>query len=269
MSAKQQKHWDKRARQYLGWIRGPYVTRENTELLYAHMAHIKHNFPPHTGSRKRNILELGAGVGELAPVLFADDEGVIGDSDRQVMMLDFSSEMTKFSRERVLAAKYPVTNLRADARKVPLRDATCDEVYIVNGFHNPSVNDQLQLFSEIGRVLRPGGMLYGLFHSWESDRIQIERSAKELSSKRSIRYEVALAAEEDTNRTVSGESSVRGSMRAQNTHFDVKLYSRRELGVLVKHAGLTLEYVSDHRIDPAPYDSEKNVGFEWMVAAIK
>ena len=278
MSKTQQRHWDVRARKYLGWVRGPYVTRAGRDQLYQNFAYLRAEHPPLTGSVKRNVLEVGAGVGELVPWLYHTDEGVQDATKRNVMLLDFSSEMVKFSRERALEAEYPVTNLRADARRIPLQDNSCDEVYTVNGFHNPSSRDQLQLFDEMHRVLRPGGMLYGLFHSWEDYELSMVRNAGNLRANRKIPFEIALEAEWDVCRTKQHVSSSKGSMQNEHAGFGVKLYSRKELEALLQHTG------KDHGEDnsgfrvcaidpivmlPAPYDTEKDDTFEWIVAARK
>ncbi len=52
-------------------------------------------------------------------------------------------------------APCPVSFVQGDATNLPLRDAVCDTVITLGGIHH--VNDRERLFSEICRVLKPGG----------------------------------------------------------------------------------------------------------------
>ncbi|HUO00676.1 MAG TPA: class I SAM-dependent methyltransferase, partial [Bradyrhizobium sp.] len=68
--------------------------------------------------------------------------------------------------------------LQADATMLPLRNASFDSVFMLGGIHH--VRDRNQLFSEIARILKPGGRFYfrepvSDFWLWRSLRWAIYR----------------------------------------------------------------------------------------------
>lgn len=91
------------------------------------------------------MLDLCCGHGILAEAAVARGATVSG--------LDFSEAMLDMARERVPAARF----LQGDAMALPFAAASFDAVTI--GFGIPHVPDPPQVFSEVRRVLRPGGRL--------------------------------------------------------------------------------------------------------------
>lgn len=94
-------------------------------------------------------LDLGAGTGDIAREL-------VRRGAREVVAADFVPEMLAPAAER--AAREGTTNLRfavADALALPFADASFD--CVTSGFLVRNVADQERAFSEMCRVLRPGG----------------------------------------------------------------------------------------------------------------
>lgn len=100
------------------------------------------------------VLDLGVGAG-LDTLISARRTGVRG----KVIAIDFSAAMLNRARQAIIEAQ--ATNVEiylADAEQLPVEDAGID-VAIVNGIFNLNPY-RAQIFSELARVLRPGGALY-------------------------------------------------------------------------------------------------------------
>ena len=70
--------------------------------------------------------------------------------------VDISASMLDVARHFLRDRRYCF--IQGDATNLPLNDATFDSVFIIGGIHH--VNDRKRLFSEIYRVLKPGGRFY-------------------------------------------------------------------------------------------------------------
>lgn len=97
----------------------------------------------------------GAGLGTIAEVCCGLGEAMklfSGSFDRAVGVDISSSMLERAARERAGRA---VSFVQGDATRLPLADATFDTVFMLGGIHH--VNDRARLFSEVSRVLKPGG----------------------------------------------------------------------------------------------------------------
>ncbi len=103
---------------------------------------------------RAQVLDLGCGAG-LDSLIAARRVG----SGGFVLGMDFSGGM--LARARRAAAQAGVENAgfcRAEAGRIPLRDATAD-VALVNGIFNLNPKRE-RIFKELARVVRPGGALF-------------------------------------------------------------------------------------------------------------
>jgi ubiquinone/menaquinone biosynthesis C-methylase UbiE len=100
------------------------------------------------------VLDIGCGAG-LDSLIAARRVGPTG----QVTGLDFSPAMLTLAEQS--AAETGLANLKfvcGEAEKLPLADRSVD-IVLVNGIFNLNP-DRTAVFREIGRVTRPGGMVY-------------------------------------------------------------------------------------------------------------
>jgi SAM-dependent methyltransferase len=70
--------------------------------------------------------------------------------------VDVAQEMLEIGRTTIPAAHCKF--VQGDATRLPLGDAAFDNVVILGGIHH--VNDRQRLFSEVHRILKPGGKFY-------------------------------------------------------------------------------------------------------------
>ncbi len=98
-------------------------------------------------SRGERLLDIGAGYGRLV-----DEYGAFG----EVVLVDASTVHVEAARER-FAGQPRVTVLEADAAALPLDDASMDVAVCIRLVHH--LEDPRPVLREIGRVLRPGGVL--------------------------------------------------------------------------------------------------------------
>jgi ubiquinone/menaquinone biosynthesis C-methylase UbiE len=100
-----------------------------------------------------DVLELGVGTGAT----FAHYGGI-----SSLTGLDLSEAMLEQARVRAARLPYPVTLERRDFQTLPFTDATFSTVSSSLGLCG--IPDPASLFTEIRRVLRPGGRLLALEH---------------------------------------------------------------------------------------------------------
>jgi ubiquinone/menaquinone biosynthesis C-methylase UbiE len=101
------------------------------------------------GSR---VLDLGAGVGVVSSAVATTL------SRGEIILVDPQFEMLARARRRVVSRENVAARfLCAVAERVPLRDASVDAVLMVTVLGE--VDDAEQAFTEVRRVLRPGGLL--------------------------------------------------------------------------------------------------------------
>ena len=100
------------------------------------------------------VLDLGCGAG-LDSLIAARRVGGGG----RVIGIDFSDSMLARARQAAAVLGADVTFCRGDAEQLLLESATVD-VALVNGIFNLNPA-RAQIFSELARVVRPGGQVYG------------------------------------------------------------------------------------------------------------
>jgi SAM-dependent methyltransferase len=96
------------------------------------------------------LLELGVGTGRIALPLHRRGRRIVG-VDLSVPMLD------RYRAKAAALGLPPPTVLRADATRLPFRDACADAVLEVHVLH--LVSDWRQALAEARRVLAPGGVV--------------------------------------------------------------------------------------------------------------
>lgn len=101
------------------------------------------------------VLEIGAGTG----LNFALYDPV---RVERVEAVEPDTAMVRYARERLKTARVPITLTQAPAEALPFADETFDSAVATIVFC--SVTDPLHGFSEIRRVLKPGGTLLLVEH---------------------------------------------------------------------------------------------------------
>lgn len=100
------------------------------------------------------VLDLGCGAG-LDSLIAAERVGARG----MVVGIDFAAEMVARARDAARAAGASnVIFCRADAERLPLRTESIDAA-LINGIFNLNPA-RAAIFSELARLLRPGGELW-------------------------------------------------------------------------------------------------------------
>ncbi|MFC1681562.1 class I SAM-dependent methyltransferase [Pseudomonadota bacterium] len=118
-------------------------TAPENRFIVAHMGDLK-------GKR---LLDIGCGLGESS-VYFAL-------KDARVTALDISPGMVDFAHRLAAYHGVSIEGLVSPAEILPAPDCSYDLVYIANLIHH--VHDRDRLFTEVRRVLKPGGW----FYSWD------------------------------------------------------------------------------------------------------
>jgi len=123
------------------------------------------------------LLEIGVGTGRIALPLHRRGREIVG-VDLSLPMLD------RFRAKAAAAGLPPPTVVRADAGRLPFRDACVDAVLEVHVLH--LVPDWPRALEEVRRVLVPGGMLLhagggAIERGSDSPRDQVMRRFDELA----------------------------------------------------------------------------------------
>lgn len=137
----QQQHYDRVAAQYIENLTYPHTQEYFAYLDRAFHAAID---TPSLGT----VGEICCGSGEAGELLEGRFERVIG--------IDVSTNMLRAAQKRYPDARFVF--IQGDATDLPLQDESLDSVVILGGIHH--VNDRAGLFSEVRRVLKPGGRFY-------------------------------------------------------------------------------------------------------------
>jgi SAM-dependent methyltransferase len=96
-----------------------------------------------------DVAEICCGHGELLTLLDRNDiQGIGVDVSRN--MLEFACDKHKGNKSFIF--------VQGDATMLPLQDSQFDSVFMFGGIHH--VPDRAALFSEVFRILRPGGRFY-------------------------------------------------------------------------------------------------------------
>ena len=102
------------------------------------------------------LLDVPVGTGVFTAAKYAVMDGA------EITCLDYSVDMLDQARERF--RKEEISNCRlvqGDVGALPFDDASFDIVLTMNGFH--AFPDKEKAYSEVNRVLKPGGTLAGCF----------------------------------------------------------------------------------------------------------
>ena len=102
------------------------------------------------------VLDLGCGAG-TDPLITAGKAGPTG----RVHGVDFSLSMLSHARAGAATADIENAKFReAEGQSIPFSDGTFD-VVLVNGIFNLNLNlNRHDIFEELARVIRPGGVVY-------------------------------------------------------------------------------------------------------------
>ena len=130
------------------------------------------------------VAELCCGRGEAARLLAGRIEYCVG--------VDVASSLLEIARRELPFGQFDF--VQGDATMLPLRDACFDTVVMLGGIHH--VPDRARLFSEVFRILRPGGRFYYRepsddFVLWRGIRKIVYRASPMLdhNAERPLRYE--------------------------------------------------------------------------------
>ena len=132
---------------------------------------------PATGPAPIRVLDLAAGTGKLTAVILATGAEVVAVEPDEAM------------RAQLVAQLPQVTALAGTAENIPLPDASVDAVLVGQALH---WFDHEHALPEIGRVLRPGGMLAGLWNdddfsvAWVRDMDRIHTAIQNYPNTRGI-----------------------------------------------------------------------------------
>lgn len=139
-STAQQKHYDKVARSY------------SENLSYPHTI-------AYTEYLDGNLFDAApaAGLGDMLEICCGTGEGIqlFAGKFRRAVGVDISLAMLRQARGANEAEK--VLFIQGDALNLPLASQSMDTVLILGGIHH--IPDVCGLFSEVARVLKPGGVL--------------------------------------------------------------------------------------------------------------
>ena len=123
--------------------------KESTDLwIHQALAKIPEDF-------HGRLLEVPAGTGVLTMPLYASLP------DAEIVCLDISETMMAHARERAKDLAN-VSFVQGDVGSLPFADENFDIVLSLNGFH--AFPDKLRAYTEIYRVLKPGGIFCGCFY---------------------------------------------------------------------------------------------------------
>lgn len=137
----QERHYDKVAEEYLGNL--GYI-HTDSYISYLNQVLLKHM----EGGSFDTTAELCCGNGEGLKMMREKVKYGIG--------MDVSCSMLENAKTKLPDNRFQF--LQADATMLPLKDSSVDSVIMLGGIHH--VKNRLKLFSEVKRVLKPGGRLY-------------------------------------------------------------------------------------------------------------
>ena len=125
-------------------------------VLWSGLTHELPELPP--GSR---VLELGCGNGKTLSALIRRGWNVIA--------LDSSHKAVTMSRNLVKGLS-PAEIMVADARMIPVKNATFDAVYAIHVIGHMHEPDRREIAFEVTRTLKPGGIMFFCEFSTEDVR---------------------------------------------------------------------------------------------------
>lgn len=145
-------------REYLGvWEDGalrdaPFITLGVEAILTDFYGDLLDAPPPFPVREGETVLDLGCGWGRvLKPVMDRKAAGI---------GLDISQNMLKAAEGHLKRSGHAPGLLRGDGTRLPFRDASLDKVYSLLVLQHLSKENGREVFREIHRVLKPGGIAY-------------------------------------------------------------------------------------------------------------
>ena len=109
--------------------------------------------------KKKTVLDLGCGIGELMPLLSEKFKDVVG--------IDFSKEMIQKAKEK--SKKLENVKLRfLNMKKLEDLGKKFDVIISVNSIISPKIKDVNLILRKILESLKPGGVFLGVLPSMES-----------------------------------------------------------------------------------------------------
>lgn len=139
---RQRNHYDKVAAKYVENLGYPHTVEYLKYLDEAFLEQIEN-------ASYSDVAEICCGHGELLTLVNRKNIRGVG--------VDISSNMLEFAHDKHIANKEFIF-VQGDATKLPLQDEQFDSVFMFGGIHH--VPDRAALFSEVFRILRPGGRFY-------------------------------------------------------------------------------------------------------------
>ena len=115
-------------------------------VLWSGLTHDLPELPQ--GSR---VLELGCGNGKTLPAMIRKGWNVTA--------LDSSQKAVTMSRNLVKGSS-PAEIMVADARHIPVKDATFDAIFAIHVIGHMHEPDRVKIASEVTRTLKPGGIVF-------------------------------------------------------------------------------------------------------------
>jgi len=109
-------------------------------------------------NEKDKILEMGCGTGRLISELVQDDKEA-GKSGPDVTGFDYTERHIKLTKQAMEQAGKQPKVFQGDWHHNAIKDGSFDKIYSLgrNILHDYSLIDQVQLFREAHRILKPGG----------------------------------------------------------------------------------------------------------------
>jgi len=144
--------WDRIAPHYFEEISSPFVEGVQNPLFEA--------LEKVAESRKKNIIDLGCGIGNLEPFL--------SQNFKQVTAVDFSKKMIEIAGEKCKELGNVVLFLQ-DMRNMARFHDKFQLAVAVNSIVTPSLVDIDKIFGELAAVLKSKGLFLGIFPSMDSE----------------------------------------------------------------------------------------------------
>jgi ubiquinone/menaquinone biosynthesis C-methylase UbiE len=175
----QEAHYDRIAKVYLENLSYPHTEE--------YMAYFDRAVLEQIDGPLDTIAEICCGAGEACALL--------KDRIGRGVGIDISTAMLDRARRRFPEDRFEFA--QGDACRLPLRDGAFDAVFMLGGVHH--VNDRKALFSELFRVLKPGGRFY--FREPLDDFI-LWRLARD------VIYRLSPTLDEDTEKPLRRDSTI-------------------------------------------------------------
>lgn len=141
-AASQLEHYQRIAEKYVENLAYPHTQEYTAYLDRVLLAHVR-------DADLAESAEICCGQGELLPLVGARVGMGIG--------VDISPAMLEAARKKHAAIE-SFSFVQGDAVHLPLADGAFSSVFMLGGIHH--VSDRVRLFSEVFRVLKPGGRFY-------------------------------------------------------------------------------------------------------------